>query len=76
MHNDLKTIILTRCLFKNCWSIGIGGGIGDIYSADFKPTYCEFINCSEGSHSSGSTVGGGFFFCYYIYDYIFYFLLL
>jgi hypothetical protein len=59
--SDKKTFILTRCIFRNCWSVGIGGGVGDIFIGDFIPTFCEFINCSEGDHTSSSEVGGGYY---------------
>jgi hypothetical protein len=62
-----KKFILSKCLFKNCWSIGVGGGVGDIFKCDFIPSGCEFVNCSEGDHENSSTVGGGFYYLFLLY---------
>jgi hypothetical protein len=59
IEGNEKKFILTKCLFKKCWSVGVGGGVGDIFLCDFILSDCEFINCSEGNHKETSLICGG-----------------
>jgi hypothetical protein len=70
MYNgNEKKFKLTNCLFKNCYSIGVGGGVGDIFNCDFILSDCEFLSCSEGKHDTSSTASGGcsFIYCKFLF---------
>jgi hypothetical protein len=73
INSFFKMFNLTRCFFKNCWSVGVGGGVGWIEIVDFRPKDCIFINCSIGNRSETHPSSGGFMLIAHLIFYVIFF---